>query len=249
MENLDEQGKAILTLIVNSFDQIKPGDPRTYLGYKEIHDILKLDQVRENWGESLTEQGLSALADWTKNEGLPAITGLIVNQGDLEPGNGYFKLFERDHDYGWWQEEICKSLVFRWEPFLNDVSTLGDVVPIDFDVPERESIEVQRIIRNTTLAKKVKQLNDYECQICGKTIELGNGKRYVEAHHLQPLGKPHSGPDVQGNIICVCPNHHAMLDYGVIVLDENKLISNGLHRVDNRFIEYHNQNVWIGRVQ
>jgi hypothetical protein len=38
------------------------------------------------------------------------------------------------------------------------------------------------------------------------------------AHHIQPLGRPHCGPDCIENLIVVCPNHHAMCDYGAIKL-------------------------------
>ena len=84
--------------------------------------------------------------------------------------------------------------------------------------PERKESTIYRILRDTKMAKEVKQLHDYECQICGLTIELPDGDRYAESHHIQPLGTPHSGLDIKSNIICVCPNHHAALDYGAIPL-------------------------------
>ena len=28
------------------------------------------------------------------------------------------------------------------------------------------------------------------------------------------MGRPHDGPDVASNILCLCATHHAQLDYG-----------------------------------
>jgi len=45
----------------------------------------------------------------------------------------------------------------------------------------------------------------------------------AEVVGMEPLGTPHNGPDVYENIVCVCPNHHVLLDYGVIPLDHSLL--------------------------
>lgn len=103
------------------------------------------------------------------------------------------------------------------------------------DQPNRTRYQVTRIIRNTALAQRVKEEHDYRCQICDGTIDLGNGRRYAEAHHVRPLGKSHSGPDVKENIMCVCPNHHVLLDFGAIRID-----SETLEGVGQSYIDYHN---------
>ena len=41
-----------------------------------------------------------------------------------------------------------------------------------------------RIIRDTEISKKVKTIHNYRCQICGSTLELGNGSLYAESHHI-----------------------------------------------------------------
>jgi predicted restriction endonuclease len=85
----------------------------------------------------------------------------------------------------------------------------------------------------------VKESHQYRCQICGQTLRLGDGIPYAEAHHIVPLGTPHNGPDIRGNILCVCPNDHVLLDYGAIRLDETKL-----HGIDKEFVDYHNANIY-----
>jgi predicted restriction endonuclease len=105
--------------------------------------------------------------------------------------------------------------------------------------PERVLQETYRILRDTTLARMVKESHQYRCQICGQTLKLGDDTPYAEAHHIMPLGKPHNGPDVRGNILCVCPNDHVLLDYGAIKLDENQL-----EGIGKDFINYHNSNIY-----
>ena len=102
-------------------------------------------------------------------------------------------------------------------PVTLQASDLGDVPP------ERADVTTYRVLRDSALARRVKMLHQHECQICGETIELPDGTRYAEAHHVKPLGKPHSGPDVLGNIICLCPNHHAECDLGACTLSLNSL--------------------------
>jgi len=116
--------------------------------------------------------------------------------------------------------------------------------PLAFDIdeptqPERVLQETYRILRDTTLARAVKESNRYCCQICGQALKLSDGSPYAEAHHIIPLGKPHNGPDVRGNIICVCPNDHVLLDYGAIKLDVNRLDG-----IAKEFIKYHNDYIY-----
>lgn len=73
-------------------------------------------------------------------------------------------------------------------------------------------------LRNTVLAAELKMRYEYRCQICRSTVELAR-RDYAEAHHVRPLGTPHEGSDLEGNIIVVCPNHHIMFDRGAICLD------------------------------
>ncbi|RUO70093.1 HNH endonuclease [Pseudidiomarina salinarum] len=238
---LDEQGKNLLSLLVLRLDDAVPGRPDTYIGYKDCHDLLNLPKIREKWGESLKAQGLNSLAAWTAENNVPAITGLIIDKSSLEPGPGYFSLFgEQINPYQWWESEVRRSKSYDWSSFVNESFNL---IPSDIDVPDREDIVVSRIIRDTALSQRVKRLNNYECQFCGTSIEMPQGKKYAEAHHIKPLGSPHNGPDVVENMVCVCPNHHAMLDYGAITIDVTKLKSAGGYIISNEFIQYHNENI------
>lgn len=106
--------------------------------------------------------------------------------------------------------------------------------------PDRVATLTYRILRDTGLARYVKSLHNHECQICGSTITLPDGTRYAEAHHVRPLGHPHNGPDSEDNIVCVCPNHHAELDYGVIPIGTDTLRIKPEHAIHEQYVRYHN---------
>lgn len=104
----------------------------------------------------------------------------------------------------------------------------------------RSKLSVYRVLRDTSLARCLKSMYDNKCQICGESIEVGN-KNYSEAHHIQPLGIPHNGPDVAGNIIVLCPNHHVQCDYGAIRLNLNEIRQHESHSIEKKYVDYHNR--------
>jgi hypothetical protein len=223
--HLDAEGQRLLALLVSRLPNAIPNDPRTFISYKDAHTYLGLDQIRETFGESLKAQGLTSLADWTAETTKPGITGLIIDRGLMVPGKGYFTLFgKKEDDFTWWAAEIVRSKNFDWSPFLPAIEPPAPPIAVDIeDPPGRQEITIYRVLRDSLMARRVKQLHNYECQLCGHTILLPGGVRYAEAHHIQPLGEPHNGPDQAGNIVCVCPNHHAELDYGARPLDISNL--------------------------
>ena len=110
--------------------------------------------------------------------------------------------------------------------------------------PGRVAQETYRILRDTELVRKLKKLHANKCQICGEAIQLRNRETYSEGHHIRPLGRPHNGPDVAGNIVVLCPNHHVMCDYGAIRLNRTELHIVHGHRVDDAYISYHNNEIY-----
>lgn len=112
--------------------------------------------------------------------------------------------------------------------------------------PDRILTDVYRILRDTALARSLKQLYKDECQICGITIHLPGGTRYSEAHHIKALGAPHNGPDIAENIMVLCPNHHAMLDFHAMSIVYSTLRIHKSHKIDLAFINYHNAQIKAG---
>lgn len=127
---------------------------------------------------------------------------------------------------------------------------LEQLTPIAVDakaptgLPKRSRLEVYRLLRDTRLARDIKKLQGNCCQVCGHTIKLPNGENYSEAHHIQPLGEPHTGPDIAENIIVLCPNHHVQFDYGVVELKEEKLRLHKEHEIGQKYIDYHQRYIF-----
>lgn len=118
---------------------------------------------------------------------------------------------------------------------------LGEV-----EVPKRTKTEIYRILRDTLLARSLKEMHQNECQICGESLHLSDGTGYSEAHHIRPLGKPHHGPDIAENILVLCPNHHVLCDYGALRLDLDELHLHPHHSIGAQFVGYHNESILKG---
>ena len=120
--------------------------------------------------------------------------------------------------------------------------------------PGRTSSSAVRVIRTTGVSEHVKAMYDFACQICGVQIPVPKG-RYAEGAHIKGLGRPHNGPDIIANVLCLCPNHHAAFDLGGIYIDEHfvarefggKIIGplriDQRHGIDPEFIRYH-RSLW-----
>ncbi|MBO9673637.1 MAG: HNH endonuclease [Sphingobacteriaceae bacterium] len=145
---------------------------------------------------------------------------------------------------------------FRLTKIINEIDLhynpiLKEPKPI-YGKSQRKEILIQRIVRDTYVSQQVKNLYDHKCQICGTTIETQTGF-YVEAAHIQALGKPHNGPDIVENILCLCPNHHVMFDYGMISISndfqilglKNTVLSiHKNHNINVDFIKYHREHFY-----
>lgn len=147
--------------------------------------------------------------------------------------------------------EVCRYRLVR-------IGSGGTPVPVDPSLlpvgpaPRAEST-TQRIIRNTAISRRVKELHRYRCQVCGVRIDIASGA-YAEGAHIRPLGRPHDGPDVQGNVLCLCPNDHVRFEFGSIVIDDDLIVIDRIsgqpvgelrlvraHTVDKSHLKYHRE--------
>jgi predicted restriction endonuclease len=132
------------------------------------------------------------------------------------------------------------------------LSVAESMLPSDIMAPpDRIEAHVTRIIRDTAAASLLKRLYDYKCQICGLRIELMSGSYYIEVHHVRPLGGSHKGLDTQANMLVLCPNHHAMFDFGIprfIAVDQISISGESYnlvckHSLSSEVITYHNEHI------
>jgi hypothetical protein len=163
-------------------------------------------QLNERWGVNAEQALYSKSGRWYH----------LLDQfpGALFDPNGYV-LFQTVEEYlACPQLRIGKELNVR-----GTISAIANYVRVHepagqaVDIAEphdivRKTTTVSRVVRDTPLARRVKALHAYRCQLCASTVQLQGDRLYAEGHHLRPLGSPHNGPDVAANILCVCPNCH-----------------------------------------
>jgi putative restriction endonuclease len=91
--------------------------------------------------------------------------------------------------------------------------------------PKTTTGVITRIVRDTTVSSAVKKLYDDYCQVCDIRLEVPGGA-VSEGAHIRGLGKPHLGPDVPENVLCLCPNHHTLFDAGGVYVDDTLHVRN-----------------------
>jgi len=143
----------------------------------------------------------------------------------------------------------------------------AEFADLQFEPPELDEvgIEIPRFstvvrkirLRNTLLASEIKRRYGFRCQVCHDTVPLVN-RDYAEAHHMRPMGAPHFGRDIEGNILVVCPTHHVMLDFGAISIDvqtfdvhhvrgafaPRRLLIAKWHKLSSSAIRYYMQHIY-----
>ena len=119
--------------------------------------------------------------------------------------------------------------------------------------PRRSKVYSTRVIRSSEVGNYIKAMYDYRCQISGVRLTTPIGP-YAEACHIRPVGKPHNGPDVPGNVLCLSPNIHVLFDHGAIALSDDVEVL-GMdadvsvdpnHYLDIDCIRYHREHIYNG---
>ena len=117
-------------------------------------------------------------------------------------------------------------------------------------VPRREATTL-RIVRDTAVTRRLKELYEYRCQVCNIRLEGAAGP-YAEAAHIRPLGAPHHGPDTLGNVLCLCPNHHVLFDLSAFTIADDgqllglpgKLKTHKQHSIGLAFLAFHREHFY-----
>lgn len=195
------------------------GNTIVYTGHGG-RDTMSGKQVAD---QSFT-RGNRALA-YSSLNGLPVrvIRG-AGHDSPLSPSRGYRYdgLFLVD-DY--WQEPGRSGfLVWRFRLIRLPEPGSGESViaeaGAEYAAAPRLESAVLRIVRDTEMARAIKRLYGYRCQICSTRLDNPAGP-YAEAAHIRPLGRPHNGPDAADNLLCLCPNHHVLFDHGALTIEED----------------------------
>jgi len=121
----------------------------------------------------------------------------------------------------------------------------------DYKRADRAATTVSRIKRDVSLSENIKEIYRYKCQVCNVYLKTPYGAIAIGAH-IKGLGKPHNGPDVIENMICLCPNHHEQFDdhgfyidpetyeiKGLEGFEGKKITLNKKHNIEKSFLKYH----------
>ena len=223
------QGADSIVLSGDYEDDEDHGDVIVYTGYGG-RDPATGKQVSDQpftvWNRALAYSGLN---------GLPVrVVRGAGHDSPYSPGTGYsydglYSVDDYWHETGRsgfrvWRYRLTKLPNQEYEPEGASAEPSIDEAPDPKGPAPRRLGRVLRIVRDTQQARRIKQLHDYRCQMCGTRLEGAAGP-YAEAGHIRPLGAPHNGPDTADNLLCLCPNHHVLFDHGgVAVADDLTLI-------------------------
>jgi putative restriction endonuclease len=238
-----------LVLKVVNFSMIKWASSGQLLGYR-THEGGNDPRTGAQVADQVLTRGNLALAR-SADLGRP-VRVVRGSRGDpaYSPASGYrYDGLYRVESY-WHERGKSGFRIWRFRLVRLGVET---VVPPDQGeaTPARVETTVQRIVRNTKVVQRVKELHSYRCQVCGVQILTPSGP-YAEGAHIRALGSPHHGPDTEDNVLCLCPNHHVRFDTGALHLNDHLEIietASGValgdlrtvpgHRLNTEHIGYH----------
>jgi len=233
----------------------------------EVHDDFILYTGHggrsEESGQQVADQTLTKA-----NKGLvrSQVTGLpvrVFRKVKTDSGEqafryeGLFRVVSRDYRPG---RSGFQVFLFRLEPLVTEATASPAPKPyaqadlVDQTAAEpapRYEATVSRLIRDTGITRQVKALHGSRCQVCGERLATPAGF-YAEAAHIRPLGAPHHGPDTLENVLCLCPNHHALFDFGSFgIADDYSLLGlpgqlrrQASHQLDPAHLAYHRQHIY-----
>lgn len=110
--------------------------------------------------------------------------------------------------------ELLQQNVIKQYQIKDDIN-LDELLEFDSMNPRNQEIyqvSIDRLVRDTKLARELKARYHNTCQLCGTIIKGRNSPQISEAHHIKPYNKSHKGDDTFQNMIILCPNCHAQFD-------------------------------------
>jgi 5-methylcytosine-specific restriction enzyme A len=87
--------------------------------------------------------------------------------------------------------------------------------------PERQPVSVQVFVRSAEVRRCALLRANGACEWCAQPgFQMGDGKIYLETHHVIPLAA--GGLDIAQNVVALCPNHHREAHHGAIAAEMRK---------------------------
>lgn len=247
-------GASSIVLNGGYIDDVDLGKEILYTGHGGNDPNSKRQIADQSWDAS----GNKALIV-SELKGLPIrVTRGYKHKSTFSPRTGYqygglYRVINHFEDTGRDGYKICRYQLEKITDFdfIQDIEK-EEELPEGKKYTERIPTSTLRIVRDTDLSKKIKELYDFQCQICRIRISVRDVP-YAEAAHIRPLGKPHNGSDSPGNILCLCPNHHVMFDKGAFTIDDDlsligisgELFVKNNHIIEKENLIYHREHIFI----
>jgi putative restriction endonuclease len=164
----------------------------------------------------------------------------------FSPASGYRYdgLFEiRDH---WFTPSQDGPLIVQFElvslefkgQSIPDTSGQSPTPPSGNVNPDRRERRSRSLVRDQANVDWIKSLYDNACQVCRIQLMTDAGAISIGAH-IQGLGKPHDGPDVVENMLCLCHNCHAIFDSGAFYINDDLKSITWLHQPNGAATSFH----------
>ncbi|MFG2890554.1 YDG/SRA domain-containing protein [Streptomyces sp. NPDC048248] len=197
------------------------------------------------------------------------IRGLKISPKRRQPTDGYqycglFRVAEHWMTMGKEGFRVCQFRLRKMEP--GETVKPQPVAPdedaaTDLEEQVRRTVTYERRLRDSKVVQSVKEMYDNTCQMCGLRLVVSpDGNAISEAAHIQALGAPHHGPDRVENVLCLCPNCHALFDRGARQITDGFDVIDGLtqkfmralqrvkdHQIDVERVRQH-RGRWEGRM-
>lgn len=97
---------------------------------------------------------------------------------------------------------------------------------------------VKRLKRHPKIYEVLKRINGYKCQACGLSPFIKENKQgYLEPHHILAYNEKEGGPNIEENLLVLCPNCHRKLHSAMkkTIIATYKLLRRKKHITINQF--------------
>lgn len=202
--------------------------------------------------QSIDQPGNAGLVT-SQNQGLPVrVVRGAGGDPDHSPTAGYrydglFRVADHWSEVGQSGYRIWRYRLTRLTP-----PEEAPYLPQGNKAPKTSTGVTTRIVRSTAVSRAIKDLYKDNCQVCGLRLNIPGGS-ISEGAHIRALGKPHLGPDIPENVLCLCPNHHTLFDEGGIYVTDGlkvtdhqgqiigPLTKHVRHNIGHEYLRYHRE--------
>jgi 5-methylcytosine-specific restriction protein A len=209
----------------------------------------------------ITGKWINDILDYKAEHALYREDGLQYHHLERFPGilfdlNGYVKInsreeYEHHPEFRITQVLTVKNGISKVKEYIEFTEEQKRILLIENitndeligEQATRKLREAEVLVRKRRFIERIKSKYTNTCQLCNTKLEIRDKVLYSEIHHIKPLGRPHNGPDITENMLCVCPNCHVKLDLGVIKLELKDLLV-VKHPISAKYLSYHNNHIY-----